>query len=468
MAKVRYGVIGLGNMGSQHSQYLFDNAIEGATLGAICDIDPEKLKKYSDKFPGWRRLRLPRNCSNPKRAMRFLWPCRITTMCPSRLDAFSRNIHVLLEKPLAVSVHAGRQCIEGYKKYPHLKFGIMLNQRNSVLYQKMREMISAGELGQITRITWICTNWFRSFAYYASGGWRATWKGEGGGVLLNQCPHYLDLVQWIPNLMPNRVTAVAYIGKTHPIEVEDEVSAIMEYPNGVIGHFITSTGEAPGANRLEICGGQGKLVAEDGKLKFIRNRIDAQEWNRTTPTSFGIPETWNIDVATPPRSGSEHQMTTQNFTNIIVNNLPNEQLLAPGPDGFNGLELGNAIMMAGLSGKPVDLPVNGPAYDQFIEDLAKKYGGRKTLQTKTGAGQYGEQLLSSMYRLHPAFLGNIAWRYSIFRLRSSRLTTHWRRRRRISMPSGNAPWRKRRSPDRSRRTSCNLPKSSTISSTCMT
>ncbi|MEI8197608.1 MAG: Gfo/Idh/MocA family oxidoreductase, partial [Phycisphaerae bacterium] len=221
------------------------------------------------------------------------------------------------------------------------------------------------------------------WAYYASGGWRATWKGEGGGVLINQCPHNLDLIQWVVNgLKPNRVTAVGSVGKTHPIEVEDEISAILEYPNGATGHFVTSTGEAPGTNRLEICGSRGKIVAEDGKVTFTRTRVDVQELNRTTTQSFPAVETWNIDIPYTPRNIPEHAFITQNFAQAVLDNRPNETLLAPGPEGLHGLELGNAIMMSGLTRKSVELPVDGDEFDRFIDDMAKKYGGKKTLQTK--------------------------------------------------------------------------------------
>lgn len=385
MDKVRIGVIGLGNMGSQHAQWLFDGKVQGATLAAICDTDPEKLRQFRERFkdqvPAFPTHKGVVNCG---------WCDAIIVAVPHydhvpiALDAFAKGVHVMLEKPIAVSVKAAREVVEAYKKYPQLKFGIMLNQRNSVTYQKMREMIASKELGEISRITWICTNWFRSFAYYASGGWRATWKGEGGGVLINQCPHYLDLVQWIPNMMPSRVTAVVHIGKTHPIEVEDEVSAIMEYPNGATGHFITTTGECPGTNRLEIVGGRGTLCNDNGKLTFRRNRVDAQEFSRTTPTSFGTPEVWNIEISTPPAhvAMGGHNQTTQDFVNAILNNTPNEKLLSSGPEGFNGLHLGNAMLMAGLTRKAVELPVDGEAFDAFIEELAKKYGGRKTLEAK--------------------------------------------------------------------------------------
>ena len=175
----------------------------------------------------------------------------------------------------------------------------MFQQRTISLYRKLRELIADGELGQISRVTWVITDWFRTWAYYASGGWRATWAGEGGGVLLNQCPHNLDLIQWVTGLTPSRVTAVASIGKTHPIEVEDEVSAIFEYPNGAIGHFVTTTGEAPGTNRLEICGDRGKIVAEHGKLVFTRTRKSVKQVRETSREAFARLESWDIEVPCP-------------------------------------------------------------------------------------------------------------------------------------------------------------------------
>ena len=383
-AKIRFGVIGLGNMGSHHCRYI--NDVPGATLGALCDLDAEKLKKFTDelKVPGF------------KTASEMIASGKVDAILiavphydhmPIAIEAFSRGIHVLCEKPIAVSVKAAREGVAAYeaalKKFPNLKFGIMFQQRTSAMYQKVRDVITSGELGAISRITWIVTSWFRTWTYYASGGWRATWKGEGGGVLINQCPHNLDLIQYlVGGLMPSRVTAVGFVGKTHPIEVEDDISAILEYPNGAIGHFITTTGEAPGTNRLEVAGDRGKIIAEDGKITFHRTRQSVQEVNQKSPDSFVSIETWKIEI--PYRSGGDvHKIITDKFVDVIQKKQPNSELIAPGPEGVKGLEIGNAIMMSGLTRKPVELPVDGAAYDAFIEDMARKYGGKKTLQTKT-------------------------------------------------------------------------------------
>jgi predicted dehydrogenase len=378
MEKVRFGIVGLGNMGSHHAAYM--NSVEGATLGAVCDIDAELLARISTKHnvPGFKTYRELLD-SGTVDAVLIAVPHY--DHMPMAIDAFAKGVHVLCEKPMAVSVKAGREGIAAYAKHPNLKFGIMFNQRSNTLYKKMRQVIADGELGEIQRITWIITNWFRTWAYYASGGWRATWLGEGGGVLINQCPHNLDLIQWITGMLPKRVTAVGAIGRYHPIEVEDDISAILEYENGAMGHFITTTGEAPGTNRLEVVGDRGKIIAEDGKLRFFRTRKSVRDVRETSKESFASVETWPIDI--PFQGGSDaHKIITQDFVNVVLNNRPNESLLAPGPDGIRGLELGNAIMMSGLTGKAVEIPVDGDAYDAFIKDMAKKHGGRKKLTTQ--------------------------------------------------------------------------------------
>jgi predicted dehydrogenase len=391
METVRFGVIGLGNMGSHHAHYLGAGAVDGAKLGAVCDIDPVRLGQVGGKY-GVPKFSNHREMLNSGTVDAIIIAVPHYDHAPIAMDAFAKNVHVISEKPVAVSVNAARKLNDDAARHPHLKFGVMFNQRTNGMYQKMREVIADGELGEITRITWLVTDWFRTWTYYASGGWRATWAGEGGGVLINQCPHNLDLIQWIPNMMPNRVTAVASIGKTHPIEVEDEVSAIFEYPSGAIGHFVTTTGEAPGTNRLEIAGDRGKIVAENGKIHFRRARHSVRKVRETSPLSFTSVETWDMEIPYKSGPAQEHQTMTQNFVNAVLKGTP---MLGPGNEGVRGLEIGNAMLLAGVTRQPVDLPIDGEAYDAFIRELTTKYGGRKTLETKsTGpvdlAGSYSK------------------------------------------------------------------------------
>ena len=377
MNSVRFGVVGLGAMGSHHISYL--NSVEGANLAAVCDADAPRVEKNAKNgvkgFGTYQEMLSSGAIDAVLIATPHFQHGEIARA------AFAKNIHVLCEKPAAVTIKDARTTSAAHAKTPNLKYALMLQQRTLPLYQTIRDFIRTGELGDVTRITWLVTDWFRTWSYYASGGWRATWKGEGGGVLLNQCPHNLDLMQWLlSGAMPNRVTAVAAIGKLHPIEVEDEVSAILEYPNGAIGHFVTSTGEAPGTNRLEIVGDRGKLITEEGKLLFVRTRKSVREVREKDPAAFAHVEAWNIEIPLPAAKAEPHKIMTQNFVNAI---LKDEPLICSGEDGARGLELGNAILMAGVTRMPVDLPLDGDKYEQLIKDLTAKYGGKKTLQART-------------------------------------------------------------------------------------
>jgi predicted dehydrogenase len=377
---VRVGVIGLGNMGTIHANYM--NSIEGATLAAVSDSNPERLRAVTDKH-GCAGFDDPQELIRSKAIDAVLIATPHYQHVPLAIAAFENGLHVLCEKPIAVTIGEARRVNEAAAKHPKLKFAIMFQSRVQPAAAKMRELIESGELGPITRVTWIATNWFRSHAYYASGGWRATWAGEGGGVLINQCPHNLDLLQWITGLMPRRITAIASIAKTHPIEVEDEVSAILEYDNGAVGHFITTTGEAPGTDRLEIAGDRGKLVAERGRgLVFHRTTRSVSEMNRTTPQHFPTVEAWEIPLPLPEAPALGHKLITQNFVRAI---LIGEPLLAPGTEGAKGLEIGNAMLMSGLTRRSVELPLDAGAYDAFLAELTHRYGGTKKLAQPPGA-----------------------------------------------------------------------------------
>ena len=268
MEKVRLGIIGVGNMGTAHAAYLTKNEVPNAELTAVADVKPDRLE--------WAEKSLPASVKRFETASSMMESGEVDAVIvatphydhpPLAIEGFSKNLHVLIEKPAGVYTRAVREMNEAAAKTDKI-FGIMYNQRSVPLHQKFRELVQNGELGEIKRTNWIITNWFRSQTYYDSGGWRATWAGEGGGVLINQCPHNLDLWQWICG-MPNKVQAFMGFGKWHNIEVEDDVTAYVEYPNGATGVFITTTADAPGTNRLEVTGTRGKVIMEDGKLRGL-------------------------------------------------------------------------------------------------------------------------------------------------------------------------------------------------------
>jgi predicted dehydrogenase len=245
-----------------------------------------------------------------------------------------------------------------------LVFAGMFQLRAEPRYLKIRNLIQSGALGDIARLSWIITDWYRTEAYYSSGGWRATWKGEGGGVLLNQCLHNLDTLQWLCG-MPARVRGFCQLGRYHNIEVEDNVTAYLEYQNGATGVFITSTGEAPGTNRLEIAGTRGRIVLEADKLNFLRNEVPMTEFSKTSQVGFLKPDVCNTEIPIENAS-APHALLMQNFVDAILDGTP---LIAPGEEGIHSVELANVILYSSLTGKTVELPMDAVAYEKKLKRL---------------------------------------------------------------------------------------------------
>ncbi|HMN62460.1 MAG TPA: Gfo/Idh/MocA family oxidoreductase [Anaerolinea sp.] len=366
--KAKLAVIGLGNMGSFHVRDLA--GMENVHLAAVCDIDREKADRFGEQFsaPAFYDYR---EMLEKVGLDGIIIATPHYDHTPMSIDAFQRGLHVLTEKPIAVHVKDARKMVAAYqaarKTHPDLVFEIMFNQRTYGFWQKIKSLIEADELGKMVRASWIITDWFRSQAYYDSGGWRATWRGEGGGVLLNQCPHNLDLFQWFTG-MPKRVAGFASLGKYHNIEVEDEVTGYFEYENGMVGHFVTTTAESPGTNRLELVGEKGKLVFEDGRLTFFRNRSSMFAFSKTSRSAFDKVENWEIQIPYHHHGEGGHRFVLQNFANAIVSR---EAVMIPAEEGLKSLTLSNAMMLSSFLGKTVDLPIDDDLYEHELMERVK-------------------------------------------------------------------------------------------------
>lgn len=362
---VKVGVMGVGNMGRSHASKLYNGEVKGAKLTAVCDLMKEKLDWVRENLGSDVQLFHNENQFFKKAdvdALIIATPHYHHPQCA--MNAFQQKLHVLLEKPAGVYTKNVREMNETAEQ-SGLVFSMMYNQRTNPLFQKVRSLIQSGELGEIKRTNWIITDWYRSQSYYDSSEWRATWKGEGGGVLLNQSPHQLDLWQWTTGLMPKKVRGYMNYGKYHDIEVEDDVTAYVEYENGATGVFITSTGEAPGTNRYEIVGDRGKIVVENNKLLFYRLTQSEREFNATDQTGFGRPECWEIDVPIRGKT-TDHVGIMQNWVDAI---RTGKELLAPGEEGIKGLEISNAIYLSSWLNETVELPINE---DLFFEKLTER------------------------------------------------------------------------------------------------
>ena len=360
MKTVRLGIIGLGNIGQHHFGYLTAGKVSRAELVAVSDAVPSKLEKY----------RPLKTFTDGEELIRSGLVDAVIISTPHYqhttlgIAALKQGLHVMVEKPISAHKADAERLIATHKQHPKQVFAGMFQLRAEPRYLKIQKLIQAGDLGEIVRMSWIMTDWFRTEAYYASGGWRATWKGEGGGVLLNQCLHNLDAMQWLLG-MPARVRGFCQLGRFHDIEVEDNVSAYLEYPNGATGTFVSSTGEAPGTNRFEIVGTRGKVVLERDRISFTRNEADMIEFSRSAKLGFAKPEVWNVEIPFE-NAANGHVTLMQNFINAI---LDGEPLIAPGEEGIHSVELANVILYSSLIGQTVELPMDSAAYEKKLNEL---------------------------------------------------------------------------------------------------
>lgn len=382
--RVRVGIVGVGGMGSAHAHILSD--FPGVELVAVCDIKRDRADQIAAKY-GVKAYYSHAAMLNEANLEAIVIATPHYDHTTISIDAFAKGLHVMCEKPLAVHVNDGERSIAAYEEArrakPDLVFGIMFQERTVAFYKKMKELIGNGDLGKLVRATWINTTWFRTQAYYDSGDWRATWSGEGGGILSNQCPHNLDMYQWLFG-MPSRITGRISIGKYHKIEVEDEAASIFEHADGMVGHFMVTTGECPGSNRLEIAGENGKLVYEDDKLVFTKNSESMMKFCAESPSGFGRVPSECIEVEVP-REDAGHHIVHRRFYDAIIGG-EDSGLVAHGTEGIRGVTLANGIMLSAFTERTVDVPIDADAYEAKLRELiaqsqhgVKQTGSEKVL-----------------------------------------------------------------------------------------
>ena len=376
--KIRLGIIGIGNMGSEHCRTILEGKCPETELAAVADVRPERRE--------WARKNLPDGIGiheNGSALIRSGSCDAVLVAVPHFLhgeasrEALEHGLDVLCEKPAAVRASEAAEMIRTAERTGRT-LAFMFNQRTNCIYRALKELLASGKMGAVKRVNWIITDWYRTQRYYDSCEWRATWAGEGGGVLLNQCPHQLDLLIWLCG-MPAAVSAKCFEGKWHHIEVEDDVTAWMEFPGGATGVFVASTGDLPGTNRLEIDCESGKAVCEDGRVKVRLLEANEREicfssddpWYRDTGREY-ILET---DGMNPQHAGV--------INAFAAHLLRGEPLTARAEDGLRALELSNAIHLSGWTGKTLSVPVSR---EQFDAELDKRIAGSHN--TKTGSITY--------------------------------------------------------------------------------
>ena len=374
MTKVRLGIIGVGNMGSGHAANILAGKCPEIELTAVADRREARRQ--------WAKDTLPEGTAIFEEGSDLIQSglCDAVHICTPHyqhptlaMEAFAAGLHVMCEKPAGVYTKAVREMNEAAEKSGKV-FAMMFNQRTNCVYRKMHEMVRSGQLGELKRVNWIITDWYRTQIYYDSGDWRATWEGEGGGVLLNQCPHQLDLLQWICGL-PKTVQAFCQEGKWHDIEVEDDVTAYLQFANGATGVFVTTTGDAPGTNRFEVTGTLGKLVCENDKLTFWKLAQDEREFCRTATEGFAQPQCQQVEVETDGEN-LQHVGVLNAFAGKILHGTP---LVAEGTEGLGGLTLSNAMHLSSWLGRAVDIPFDE---ELFLSELNKRRATSRKKESK--------------------------------------------------------------------------------------
>lgn len=375
MEKVRLGIIGIGGMGSNHAGNIMKGLVPNIELTAVADIRTARLD--------WAKENLPETVSlfDDGRKLIDSGTCDAVLIATPHyfhpefvIYALEHGVHAISEKPAGVYTKQVREMNEVAAKSDKT-FAIMFNQRTNCIYRKLHEMIESGELGAMKRVNWIITDWYRNQSYYDAAGWKATWAGEGGGVLLNQCPHQIDLLQWLCG-MPVKVRAFCHEAKWHDIEVEDDVTCYMEFENGATGVFVTTTADAPGTNRLEITFEMGKIVCEDGKLIYDKLSTNISEFCKVEKEGFKKPECERIEVETDGMN-EQHVGVLKAFADHILKKTP---LVAEGIEGIRGLTLSNAMHLSSWLDRTIEIPFDE---DLFLDELNKK---RATSKQKKDAG----------------------------------------------------------------------------------
>lgn len=368
-SKVRLGVIGTGNMGLGHIRYIVNREIQGLELTAVCDQSPRNLERVKRILPDDVKVFDDADALLTSGCIDGVLIATPHPYHPALASAaFTQGLHVLTEKPAGVHTAEVRRMNEAATASGKV-FGIVFHQRFYGAYSKLRELIADGELGEIRRTNWIITEWYRKQSYYSSSPWRGTWAGEGGGSLMTQASHQLDLWQWTTGMMPTRIWANCYFGKRRQVETDDEVIAVAEYENGATGVFVVNISEAPGTNRYEVVGDRGKAVIEDGRLTFWQLRVPESRFN--SEDRPGLPESWKIEIPveeSPHHTvliSQAHKRLTQNWTDAILRGTP---LVAKGEDGIRSLTLSNAMYLSTWTGTWVDLPFDEDLFAAMLQD----------------------------------------------------------------------------------------------------
>lgn len=366
MQPLRIGVIGLGRQGSIYSDLIASGAVHGAYLAAVCVRSGRRVvDRHGTATFTEAAVMIRSGCVDA---------VVIATPHPSHAElaiaAIEQGLHVLIDKPMASQLVDCTRILAAHERQGGRSIlATMHHQRLDPRYRRLTELLASGQCGRTQRFAWMNTDWFRSDAYFASATWRGTWAGEHGGLLLNQCPHQLDLIHWLFG-RPVRVLATCRFGAHHPIQTEDEVHALFEFADGMIGSFTASSGEAPGANRLEVATDRGLITVDQHQLTWQRTYVDVASSRRSSTDPMPI---LGSELLTEPfpDPGPFHHGVLLNFVDACRNHA---SPLAPGGAGAAAVELANALLLSSWEERWVELPLDADRYRTSLDQRCAAVG----------------------------------------------------------------------------------------------
>lgn len=380
---IKTAVIGVGNMGSKYASLIQDGLIQGMELSAMTRVRgiyrEMLLPSIEAGVPVYETAdELFRAVENKELSIDA-----VVIATPhyaheeSAVRAFRNGLHVLCDKPSGVYSRQARN-MENEAEKSGKVFSMVFNQRTLPIHMQLHELVNSGKYGALKRLNWVVTDWYRPEQYYTSSSWHATWDKDGGGILLNQCPHNLDLLQWICG-MPVNVQGFCIEGHFHDIEVEDDVTVYLEWENGATGTFISSTGDAPGINRLEITLEEAMIVCENGKLRIgeLTQEMGGREADyrkKSTDYFRKIKGTWT--EITPEKEEKPYEKVLQGFADECMGS---GECVARGTEGRKSLLLSNAIYLSSWEKRMVNIPQIGTDEELEFEKVFEIWLMKKKL-----------------------------------------------------------------------------------------
>ena len=381
---MKLGIAGIGVIGESYLKLFKEGRIKEGEVAAVASRNTQRVEKILEKL----NLQEVRVYGSLKEMLEKESLSGVIITTPHKLhvsmmkEALQMGVSVLTDKPLSSTRKEAEEMAVFAKDYPDLVKGVLFNKRANPIHKEIKKIIESGELGILRRALYEVTDYYRSHRYYEESGWRGTYEEEGGGVLMNQAVHQMDLLTWFTDL-PKEVMAFLKEGSHRPMTTENDAYLHLFYEGGGVGHFITSTHESPGVHRLELSFDQGQILMENEKtLKITKLQEPEEDFSRKTETLFAhVPGTLEVKEFEPLEDKEEHVRTIENFIRAIEGK---EKIQSSLEEAVKSITLVNAAYLSHFTGKKGAMDFSLEEYDR---ELHRKIQEERALKEEKQTGK---------------------------------------------------------------------------------